>query len=178
MVRIRLARGGAKKRPFYHVVVTDKHSGRDGRYIERVGYLNPIAIGGEVPLKLDMERIRYWQSQGAKTSERVLGLMKHFDRHGLEEAPPRKGPPKSKPKRQGAAEAATVSARHGESEVNETKEAAPEDATDPGEAKPEQEAAPDATQTAEAETGGDEPTPQGDDAEAGQGGDEDADKKE
>lgn len=160
MVRIRLARGGAKKRPFYNVVVTDKRGGRDGRYIERVGYLNPVAVGGEVPLKLDLERIQYWQSQGAQPSERVNGLIKHFTRHGQEAAPTRGAPPTSQPKRQGAAEQTTTSARHGESEVNESKEASPEDATDPGEAQPEQAAAPDRTQTAEAESGGDEPTPQ------------------
>lgn len=174
MVRIRLARGGAKKRPFYNVVVTDKRGGRDGRYIERVGYLNPVAVGGEIPLKLDLERIQYWQSQGAQPSERVTDLIKHFTRYGQEQAPSRAEPPKSKPKRRGAAEQATTSARHGESEVNEAKEVSSEDATDPAEAQPEQAEAPDRTQTAEAESGGDEPAPQGEETAA----DEDADNKE
>lgn len=98
MVRIRLARGGAKKRPFYNVVVTNKRSGRDGRNIERVGYFNPVAIGGEVPLKLDLERIQQWQAEGAQPSERVASLIKRFQRNGLEEAPKRTEPPKSKPK--------------------------------------------------------------------------------
>lgn len=161
MLRIRLARGGARKRPFYKVVVTDKRGGRDGRYIERVGHLNPVAVGGEVPLKLDLERIQYWQSQGAQPSERVTGLIKHFTRHGQEAAPTRSAPSTSQPKRQGAAEQETSSARHGESEVNEAKDASPEDATDPAEAEPAQADAPDRTQTAEAESGGDQPTPQG-----------------
>jgi small subunit ribosomal protein S16 len=76
MVTIRLSRGGAKKRPFYHVVVTDSRNRRDGRYIERVGFFNPIAKGGEVRLKLDQERLQYWLSQGAQTSERVASLIK------------------------------------------------------------------------------------------------------
>ncbi len=56
MVTIRLARGGAKKRPFFHVVVTDSRNRRDGRYIERIGFFNPIAVGQEVRLKIDTER--------------------------------------------------------------------------------------------------------------------------
>lgn len=98
MVRIRLARGGARKRPFYHVVVADERSGRDGRNIERVGFLNPVAVGGEVPLKLDLERIQHWQTQGAKPTARVSTLIKHFTRHGLEAAPQRAAPPVSKAK--------------------------------------------------------------------------------
>ncbi len=76
MVTIRLARGGAKKRPFYHIVVTDSRNRRDGRYIERVGFFNPIASGQEQELKIDHERIDYWISQGAKTSDRVAKLIK------------------------------------------------------------------------------------------------------
>ncbi len=76
MVTIRMSRGGAKKRPFYHVVVTDSRNRRDGRYIERVGFFNPIATGNEERLRLDMERIDYWISRGAKTSERVAGLIR------------------------------------------------------------------------------------------------------
>ena len=76
MVSIRLARGGSKKRPFYHVVVSDSRSPRDGRYIERVGFYNPRARGQEVPLQLDDTRIDYWMSQGAKPSERVANLIK------------------------------------------------------------------------------------------------------
>jgi small subunit ribosomal protein S16 len=76
MVTIRLSRGGAKNRPFYHVVVTDSRNCRDGRYIERVGYFNPIARGQEQRLSLDTERVGYWTSKGAQTSERVAKLLK------------------------------------------------------------------------------------------------------
>ncbi|HET6724480.1 MAG TPA: 30S ribosomal protein S16 [Gammaproteobacteria bacterium] len=76
MVRIRLARGGAKKRPFYHLVVTDKRNARDGRYIERLGFFNPIAVGGEEKLRVDSERAQYWLDQGAQPSERVANLLK------------------------------------------------------------------------------------------------------
>ncbi|MBL4852395.1 MAG: 30S ribosomal protein S16 [Gammaproteobacteria bacterium] len=76
MVTIRLARGGAKKRPFYHVVVADSRMPRDGRYIERVGFFNPVATGQEVRLQLKSERIDYWLSQGAQPSDRVHKLIK------------------------------------------------------------------------------------------------------
>ncbi len=76
MVVIRLSRGGAKKRPFYHVVVADKRRARDGRCIERVGYYNPIAAGKDVRLNINNERIQYWISQGAQPSERVQRLLK------------------------------------------------------------------------------------------------------
>lgn len=80
MVTIRLARGGAKKRPFYHVVVTDSRNRRDDRYIERLGFFNPIARGGEVRLNLDAGRVQYWQGNGAQVSERVAALLKEFDK--------------------------------------------------------------------------------------------------
>ena len=76
MVTIRLARGGAKKRPFYNIVVTDSRNKRDGRYIERVGFFNPIAAGGEVGFLVQKERVDYWLSKGAQASERVAGLIK------------------------------------------------------------------------------------------------------
>ena len=76
MVSIRLARGGSKKRPFYHVVVSDSRRPRDGRYIERVGFYNPRACGQEEELRLDDARIDYWISQGAQPSERVSSLIK------------------------------------------------------------------------------------------------------
>jgi len=78
MVVIRLSRGGAKKRPFYNVVVADKRCARDGRCIERLGYFNPIAAGKEVRLQLKHERVQYWISQGAQPSERVQQLLKTF----------------------------------------------------------------------------------------------------
>ncbi|VAX09979.1 SSU ribosomal protein S16p [hydrothermal vent metagenome] len=76
MVSIRLARGGAKKRPFYHVVVTDSRNARDGRYIERLGYFNPRAKGQEIRLNLDNDRIEHWIGQGAQASDRVSKLIK------------------------------------------------------------------------------------------------------
>ena len=76
MLTIRLARSGAKKRPFYHISVADSRMPRDGRFVERVGYYNPIASGQEIRLKMDVERIDYWISQGAQPSERVLNLLK------------------------------------------------------------------------------------------------------
>lgn len=76
MVTIRLARGGAKKRPFYHIVVTDSRNKRDGRYIERLGFFNPIATGGEEMLRVDRERAEFWLGKGAKASDRVASLLK------------------------------------------------------------------------------------------------------
>lgn len=76
MVSIRLSRGGSKKRPFYHVTVTDSRNARDGRFIERVGFFNPVARGQEERLRLDNERISYWVGQGAQVSDRVSKLVK------------------------------------------------------------------------------------------------------
>jgi len=75
MVSIRLSRAGAKKRPFYHVVVTDSRNRRDGRYIERIGFFNPVATGGEETLRIDLARADYWIGQGAKASDRVADLV-------------------------------------------------------------------------------------------------------
>ena len=77
MVSIRLARGGSKRRPFYHVVVTDSRNSRDGRYIERLGYFNPGASGAAEDLRLDSDRIEYWISKGAQPSDRVSNLIKN-----------------------------------------------------------------------------------------------------
>ncbi|MCF6322761.1 MAG: 30S ribosomal protein S16 [Gammaproteobacteria bacterium] len=76
MVTIRLARGGAKKRPFYHIVVADSRRARDGRFIERLGFFNPVARGNEEKLRLDNDRLNYWVSQGAQPSDRVAKLVK------------------------------------------------------------------------------------------------------
>lgn len=76
MVVIRLARRGAKKRPFYDVVVTDSRKPRDSGYFERVGYFNPSACGKETPLKLSLERVDYWIGQGGKPSLTVASLIK------------------------------------------------------------------------------------------------------
>lgn len=76
MVVIRLRRLGAKKRPFYHIVVADSRFASTGRFIEQIGFFNPIAAGQEVRLKLDMERLNHWVSQGAQPSDRVKVLIK------------------------------------------------------------------------------------------------------
>jgi len=76
MVVIRLSRGGAKKRPFYHIVVADKQRSRNGRFIEQVGYFNPIASGKDVRLTLNIERIQEWVAKGAQPSDRVKHLIK------------------------------------------------------------------------------------------------------
>lgn len=80
MVTIRLARGGAKKRPFFHIVVTDSRNARDGRYIERLGFYNPVAAGSEVMLTLDRPRVDHWISNGAQPSDRVVRLMKDHEK--------------------------------------------------------------------------------------------------
>lgn len=76
MVTIRLARAGTKKKPFYHIVVTDSRNKRDGRGIERVGFFNPVATGQEQKLNIDTARVEYWVSHGARISERVSKLLK------------------------------------------------------------------------------------------------------
>lgn len=75
MVTIRLARGGAKKRPFYNIVVADSRHRRDGRFIERIGFYNPVATGNEEALRVNRERLAYWQGVGAQLSETVTKLV-------------------------------------------------------------------------------------------------------
>lgn len=76
MVTIRLSRGGAKKRPFYHISVADSRNPRDGRFIERLGFFNPSARGQEERLRVALDRVEYWQGKGAQLSERVAKLVK------------------------------------------------------------------------------------------------------
>ncbi|MBK7423185.1 MAG: 30S ribosomal protein S16 [Propionivibrio sp.] len=76
MVVIRLARGGAKKRPFYNLVVADSRTRRDGRFIERIGFYNPIATDKEEGLRIAADRLSYWQQQGAQVSLTVARLVK------------------------------------------------------------------------------------------------------
>ena len=76
MVKIRLSRGGAKKRPFYHIVATDHRSKRDGRSLERLGFYNPVAQGNEQRVVLDTARINHWVSQGAQLTDKVRMLVK------------------------------------------------------------------------------------------------------
>jgi len=78
MVTIRLARGGAKKRPFYGIMVADSRRSPRGRFIERVGFFNPRAVGGEERMRVDTDRVEYWISQGAQPSDRVASLLKQF----------------------------------------------------------------------------------------------------
>ncbi len=102
MVSIRLSRGGAKKRPFYHIVVTDQRNRRDGRYIERLGFFNPVARGGEEKLRVDVGRIEYWIGHGARPSERVASLLKaHPDGKAVADVvtKPKAKPPKIEDKR-------------------------------------------------------------------------------
>ena len=76
MVTIRLSRGGSKKRPFYHLSVTNSRSARNGRFIERIGFFNPVARGQEERLRIDADRLAHWVGQGAQLSERVEQLVK------------------------------------------------------------------------------------------------------
>ena len=80
MVVIRLSRRGAKKRPFYNIVVTDSRKPRDSGFIERVGYFNPIAKGGETRLHVNRERVDHWLGRGVKLSQRVSSLIRTFDK--------------------------------------------------------------------------------------------------
>lgn len=78
MVTIRLSRGGAKKRPFYHFVVTDSRNRRDGRYIERLGYYNPAGDDSDASLRIDLARADHWLGEGAQPSDRVRALIKQY----------------------------------------------------------------------------------------------------
>lgn len=80
MVKIRLSRAGSKKNPFYQIVVADIRAKRDGRYIERLGFYNPLAKGGEVPLRINRERTEYWLGQGAQPTDRARQLIKQATR--------------------------------------------------------------------------------------------------
>jgi small subunit ribosomal protein S16 len=86
MVTIRLSRGGAKGRPFYHLVVCDSRRARDGRYIERIGFFSPIATASEERLRVDVGRYEYWLGVGAQASERVAALVKEFRQQALAKA--------------------------------------------------------------------------------------------
>jgi small subunit ribosomal protein S16 len=87
MVVIRLARGGAKKRPFYNVVVSDSRNRRDGRFIERVGFYNPVAAAHEESLRIAQDRIAYWRERGAKLSDTVAMLVERAAKSASVPAP-------------------------------------------------------------------------------------------
>ena len=80
MVVIRLARGGSKKRPFYQVVVADERASRDGRFIEKIGFFNPMARGQEVETRIDLEAYNAWIAKGAQPTERVASLVKALNK--------------------------------------------------------------------------------------------------
>ena len=123
MVTIRLARGGAKKRPFYHLVATDSRKPRDSGHLERLGFFNPIAGDDEERLRIDQERVRFWLDRGAKTSERAA----HLIRRHAEAQPAETQPAKAKPAETKPAEVQPAKAEAGENKPAETK---------PAEAKP------------------------------------------
>ena len=87
MVTIRLTRGGAKKHPFYQIVVTDIRSPRDGSYIERIGFFNPTAQGGEVPVRVDRARADHWIKNGAQPTDRVRQLLRQAAREAAAAIP-------------------------------------------------------------------------------------------
>ena len=87
MVIVRLARGGSKKRPFFNIHVCDSRTRRDGRFIERLGYYTPVAAGQATRLVVDLERLAFWQSNGAQLSDTVARLVKEFKAQHAAEAP-------------------------------------------------------------------------------------------
>ena len=148
MLTIRLSRAGAKKRPFFHITVADSRKPRDGRFVERVGFFNPIASGKEVRLDLNHERLDYWVSKGAQISDRVLFLMKQ-----------EKESPEQKAKREQKKEKKRIKKASKKAAEKATATAAPEEAA-------KEEAAPEAETKEEAvpEEGAKE-TPQENDSE-------------
>ena len=168
MVGIRLSRHGAKKRPFYHIVVTDRRNKRNGRFIERLGFYNPIATGGEQPLKLALDRVDYWLGQGAKPSERVRQLIR---RRRMEGDLAASAAQKAAAAEEAAAEELAVEtvpveevetgdvpaeqAVAGKAAVEEDAQADDEPAVDVGEAESEQAAAEDGAEPDEAAPGDD-----------------------
>jgi small subunit ribosomal protein S16 len=109
-LKIRLARAGTKKRPVYHIVIADSRSPRDGRFIERLGYFNPLLPkDNESRLKLDLDKVKSWMAKGAQPSDRV---MRFLDAAGVAKRTPRKNPEKAVPRkeRKAQAEAAAKSA--------------------------------------------------------------------
>lgn len=98
MVVIRLSRGGTKKVPFYHIVVADQRKPRDGRFIERLGYYDPIAKGKAIKIELNKERIEFWIGKGAQPSERVVHVMGEFTKGGQAGTAKKAKPKKTKAK--------------------------------------------------------------------------------
>ncbi len=107
-LKIRLARAGTKKRPYYHVVVADSRAPRDGRFIERLGHFNPL-VGKDAKdrLKLDLEKIKAWLAKGATPTDRVLRFL---DEAGVMKRPARNNPNKAQPKKKAQERAAAAAA--------------------------------------------------------------------
>lgn len=131
MVVIRLARGGSKKNPFYHVVVADKRRSRDGRFIERVGYFDPMARGKATRLTLENDRISHWVAQGAQPSLRVYKLIKDFENGNVQAAPS-----KAEQRKEQVAQSAKALA----AKAKQEKEAAASEAAETESAQSEEEA--------------------------------------
>jgi small subunit ribosomal protein S16 len=115
-LKIRMARAGTKKRPFYHIVVADSRAPRDGRYIERLGFFSPLTPRDQAEhrLKLDFEKVKAWMAKGATPSDRV---MRFLDEAGIMKRPTRNNPEKSKPKKKAQERAAAAAAAAGGGEA-------------------------------------------------------------
>ncbi len=115
-LKIRMARAGTKKRPFYHIVVADSRAPRDGRYIERLGFFSPLTPRDQAEhrLKLDMEKVKAWIAKGATPSDRV---MRFLDEAGVMKRPTRNNPEKAKPKKKAQERAAAAAAAAGGGEA-------------------------------------------------------------
>jgi len=140
MVTIRLSRGGAKKQPFYHIVATDSRARRDGRYIERLGFYNPVARSSAEPVRMDLERIDHWVENGAQMSDRVKKIVKSYRIHGAED-PTAEARASKKAARRAARKAAAAAPSVEEAEAATEEAAASEDAPaaeEPAEAKAEE----------------------------------------
>jgi small subunit ribosomal protein S16 len=124
-LKIRLARAGTTKRPFYHIVIADSRSPRDGRFIERIGYFNPLlAKDNNERLKLDLDKVKAWMAKGALPTDRVLRFL---DQAGVMKRPARKNPEKAIPRkeRKAQAEEATKDAAARDAAAKAAKAAAP-----------------------------------------------------
>src|SRR3954470_4977500 len=112
-LKIRLARAGAKKRPFYHIVVADSRSPRDGRFIERLGFFSPLTSRDQAEhrLKLDLDKVKAWMAKGAQPTDRV---MRFLDEAGVMKRPSRNNPKKAQPKKKAQERAAAAAKAEGE----------------------------------------------------------------
>ena len=131
-LKIRLARAGTKKRPYYHVVIADSRAPRDGRFIERLGHFNPlVAKDAKDRLKLDLEKIKTWIAKGATPTDRVLRFL---DEAGVMKRPARNNPKKAQPKKKAQERAAAAAAPAGAAPASPAPAAAPAPAAPAGEA--------------------------------------------